>query len=86
VLHASDRGVFEDRIGSVGKQAGDESGKDPVNESDEEISLRRFARVAMGREFQFTLSCVWSSLRGAKRRSNPSIHQAARWIASLRSQ
>jgi hypothetical protein len=29
---------------------------------------------------------IWTSLRGAKRRSNPFFRCAARWIASLRSQ
>jgi hypothetical protein len=46
VLHASDRAIFEDRIGSVGKQARDESGKYPVNENDEENFVRVFAFVA----------------------------------------
>ena len=62
VLHASDRGSFEDCIRSVGKQAGDESGKDPVNENDEEIccACRREARLHRDRscEFQFTLTCA----------------------------
>ena len=40
VLHARDRAIFADRIGSVGKQARDESGKYPVNENDEEIIAR----------------------------------------------
>jgi hypothetical protein len=61
VLHARHREIFEDCIGSVGKQAGDESGKYPVNEEDEEIccACTREARLHRGRsyEFQFTLTC-----------------------------
>ena len=49
VLHARDRGIFADRIRSVGKQARDESGKYPVNEDDEEISCRVNAGTAIAR-------------------------------------
>ena len=37
VLHARSRAIFAECMRSVGKQAGDETGKYPVNEDDEEI-------------------------------------------------
>jgi hypothetical protein len=42
VLQARRRIVCAEGIGSVGKQARDESGKYPVNEDDEEISRREY--------------------------------------------
>jgi hypothetical protein len=42
VLHARRHGIGADRIGSVGKQARDESGKYPVNENDEENFALRY--------------------------------------------
>jgi hypothetical protein len=41
VLHARGRAIGADRIGSVGKQARDESGKYPVNENGEEYFWMR---------------------------------------------
>jgi hypothetical protein len=57
-LHASNRADFREGMRSVGKRAGDESGKHPVNEIGEEI----FPRVNATRA-SVTRGCLSSNSR-----------------------
>jgi hypothetical protein len=79
---------------SVGKQAHDEGGKYPVNEIGEEMAEVRMrepnsrqANVARCLRPNFPRHCeelaTIAKQFALKRRSNPSIRHAARWIASL---
>jgi hypothetical protein len=75
VSHARDRGIFADRIRSVGKRPLDESGKYPVNENDEEIFAHLGAKLAASPASSNSRYCAEAFSRHCER--SEAIHRAA---------